>query len=592
MLFSPYLSGRCCNAINCHLLTGRIGKPAMGPFSVTGQPNAMGGREVGALSNQLAAHMDFADEAHVDLVERFWQAQNMARNPGLKAVDLFEALHRGDIRALWVMGTNPAVSMPDASRVREAMSKCDVLVVSDCVRHTDTTQFADVLLPALAWGEKTGTVTNSERRISRQRAFLDAPGEARADWWILSQFAQRMGYHGFAYSGPLQIFREHAALSTFENGGKRDFDLAGLVELGEQEYDALAPIQWPVKPSRTGQSRLFQDGRFYTDTARARFVPIVSRPPGRLPNTAYPMILNTGRVRDQWHTMTRTGKSPRLNGHVFEPYAELNDHDAGLMGIRQGQLVEVNSISGSVILRANINKSQQRGSVFAPIHWNDQFASSASIGKVVNAYTDPVSGQPEFKHTPVNVKSYNAGWYGFVLSRDVIDTGQVSYWIKSKRQGLWHFELAGNQLSDDWAAYARQILHTERQGSEWSEFFDSTQQTYRGARFIDGQLDGCVFIGTDYRLPPRDWLIDLFSRDKVDRQDRMRVLSGMPGKDQSDAGKIICSCFGVGRNTICNKIKEMHLTTPEQIGEQLQAGTNCGSCIPELRDLIMEISKS
>jgi assimilatory nitrate reductase catalytic subunit len=243
-----------------------------------------------------------------------------------------------------------------------------------------------------------------------------------------------------------------------------------------------------------------------------------------------------------------------------------------------------------VILRASINDAQRRGSVFAPMHWNDQFASSASVDYVVNACADPVSGQPEFKHTPVQVTPYNAGWYGFVLSRDIIDTGLVSYWVKSKRQGLWHYELAGNQPGDDWASYARKILHMERHGSEWSEFFDSSQQTYRGARFIDGRLDGCVFIGTDYRLPPRDWLIELFSREKVDRQDRMRVLSGVPGKQQQDAGKIICSCFSVGRNTICNKIREMNLTTPEQIGEQLHAGTNCGSCIPELRELIAELS--
>ncbi|MCW8831413.1 MAG: molybdopterin-dependent oxidoreductase, partial [Gammaproteobacteria bacterium] len=181
--------------INCHLLTGRIGKPAMGPFSVTGQPNAMGGREVGALSNQLAAHMDFNSD-DIDRVGRFWQAPNMATRPGLKTVDLFEAMHRGEVKALWVIATNPAVSMPDASRVRQAMQQCDFVVVSDCAAQTDTTVLANVLLPALTWGEKSGTVTNSERCISRQRPFLEAPGQPKADWWILAQVAQRMGYHG------------------------------------------------------------------------------------------------------------------------------------------------------------------------------------------------------------------------------------------------------------------------------------------------------------------------------------------------------------------------------------------------------------
>lgn len=576
--------------INCHLLTGRIGKPAMGPFSVTGQPNAMGGREVGALSNQLASHMDFTNGEDIERVGRFWNAQKMAQKPGLKAIELFEALHRGEIKALWVMATNPAVSMPDAGRVRQAMQHCEFLVVSDCVRHTDTTSFADVLLPALAWGEKSGTVTNSERRISRQRPFLEAPGQARADWWILSRFAQLMGYQGFDYQGPHEIFHEHAALSAFENDGKRDFDLSGLGAIDQQDYDDFSPLQWPVKSHQQGQARMFGDGRFFTGTGRARFIAVTPRPPGQMPDSDYSLILNTGRVRDQWHTMTRTGKSPRLNGHVYEPYAEINSYDARQMGIRSGQLVEVSSTLGKVILRAGVNESQRRGSVFAPMHWNDQFASSAGVDQVVNACADPVSGQPEFKHTPVRVRAYDAGWYGFVLSRDCIDTSLVSYWVRSKRQGLWHYELAGSQPGDDWAGYARKILHTERRGSQWSEFFDSSQQTYRGARFVDGQLDSCVFIGKDFRLPPRDWLIELFSRDGIDRRERMRVLSGVPGTDQQDAGKIVCSCFSVGRNTICNKINEMHLTTPEQVGEQLQAGTNCGSCIPELHELIAEVS--
>lgn len=576
--------------INCHLLTGRIGRPGMGPFSVTGQPNAMGGREVGALSNQLAAHMDFDNDEDIDRVERFWQAPNMATKPGLKAVDLFEALHRGEIKALWVIATNPAVSMPDANRVRQAMQQCDFLVVSDCAAQTDTTALADVLLPALAWGEKSGTVTNSERCISRQQAFLEAPGNAKADWWIFSQVAQRMGCRGFDYQQPQQIFREHAALSAFENDGARDFDLSALADINDQAYDNFKPVQWPVKTGQQAQARLFGNGEFFTANGRARFIAVTPQPPGRLPDTDYPMVLNTGRVRDQWHTMTRTGKSPRLNGHVIEPYAELNELDAKAMAIHPGQLVEVKSAQGKVIVRANIRESQRRGSVFVPMHWNDQFASSAAVDKVVNAYTDPLSGQPEFKHTPVQVASYNAAWYGFILSRDMIETASFSYWARSRRQGLWHYELAGNQIADDWADYARQLLCSEAQGVEWSEFFDSSKQTYRGARFINGQLDSCVFIGVDYHLPSRDWLIELFVKDKIDRQDRMRVLSGTPSMGQEDAGKIICSCFSVGRNTICKKIKEMKLTTPEQIGEQLQAGTNCGSCIPELRDLIAEVN--
>ena len=213
--------------INCHLLTGRIGWPGMGPFSLTGQPNAMGGREVGGLANQLAAHMEIENRQHRDIVQRFWRSPVIADKAGLKAVDMFEAIADRRIKAVWIMSTNPLVSLPDADRARAALDACDLVVVSDCMRHTDTSRHADVLLPALTWGEKDGTVTNSERRISRQRPFLPAPGEARADWRIICDVAGRMGFSGFDYPGVAGIFREHARLSGFENNGSRDFASLG-----------------------------------------------------------------------------------------------------------------------------------------------------------------------------------------------------------------------------------------------------------------------------------------------------------------------------------------------------------------------------
>ncbi len=578
--------------INCHLLTGRIGRPGMGPFSVTGQPNAMGGREVGALANQLAAHMDFDQPEHVDRVARFWEAARIARRPGLKALELFQAVERGEVKALWVMATNPAVSMPDANQVRRALDKCEFLVVSDCVAETDTSAYAHVLLPALAWGEKEGTVTNSERRVSRQRAFLETPGEARPDWEILSAVARRLGYAGFGYCSVHEIFSEHARLSAFENNGERDFDLSGLTDLSGPQYDALAPVQWPVKPAQArGQARLFSAGEFFTPSRRARFVAVVPRPPGMATSSEYPLVLNTGRVRDQWHTMTRTGKSPRLSGHVVEPYAELHPADAQMLGAADGELVRLTSQWGQVLLRARVAATQRRGSVFAPMHWNDQFASTARVDSLVNPFQDPHSGQPEFKHTPVRVSACPPAWYGFVLSRHAVDTGAASYWVRSRRQGLWHYELAGEALADDWAGCARGMLKSGAQGAEWSEMFDSAQQAYRGARFVAGRLDSCVFIGPDHRLPPRDWLIELFARESVDGRERMRVLAGSPGPGQEDAGGIVCSCFGVGRNTLCHAIEEFGLRSPEEIGVRLQAGTNCGSCLPELRALIGEVSK-
>ncbi|MEM8785666.1 MAG: molybdopterin-dependent oxidoreductase, partial [Pseudomonadota bacterium] len=232
--------------INCHLATGRIGRPGMGPFSLTGQPNAMGGREVGGLANTLAAHMDYSEAAR-DRVGRFWQAPAVAEGEGLKAVDLFDAVDEGKVKALWVMATNPAVSLPDADRVQRALSKLDLFVVSEVVTSNDTIGPAHIRLPAAAWGEKDGTVTNSERRISRQRAFLPLPGQAKPDWWIVSEVAKRLGFgDAFDYQTPAEIFREHAALSAFENEGTRDFDIGGLAGVDDETYNRMTPVQWPV----------------------------------------------------------------------------------------------------------------------------------------------------------------------------------------------------------------------------------------------------------------------------------------------------------------------------------------------------------
>src|SRR6201996_9578198 len=262
------------NAIlNCHLATGRIGKPGASPFSLTGPPNAMGGREVGGLANQLAAHMGFTPP-DIDRVRRFWKAPRIATHEGLKAVQMFEAIGRGKIKALWVMGTNPAVSLPQADAAREALKKLELLVISENVLSNDTVASgAHVLLPALAWGEKSGTVTNSERRISRQRAFVPAPGEARPDWWIVSEVARRLGFgSAFDYGSAAAIFREHAALSAFENNGSRDFDIGGLSELEDEAFDAMTPVLWPRRADEMAQQRFFSDGEFFTGDRRARFI--------------------------------------------------------------------------------------------------------------------------------------------------------------------------------------------------------------------------------------------------------------------------------------------------------------------------------
>ncbi len=264
-----------CNAIiNCHLATGRIGRAGMGPFSLTGQPNAMGGREVGGLANQLAAHMRWDDLGEVEALRRFWGAPSLAAKPGLKAVELFDAVLDGQVKALWIAATNPAASLPRADRVRAALAACPFVVVSDCW-ETDTTEHAQVLLPAAAWGEKSGTVTSSERRISRQRPFRSAPGEARPDWWMFAEVGRRMGWpEAFAWADPAAVFREHAAVSGLANAGRRLFDISALAALDDAAYDALDPVRWPCPAGGAAEGgRLFGQGGFPTPDGRARIVP-------------------------------------------------------------------------------------------------------------------------------------------------------------------------------------------------------------------------------------------------------------------------------------------------------------------------------
>ncbi len=586
-----YGTDRVNSIINCHLFTGRIGRPGMGPFSLTGQPNAMGGREVGGLANQLAAHMVIDNEEHRNLVKEFWQAPTIADKEGLKAVDLFAAMESGKIKAIWIMATNPAVSLPDSDKVKRALEKCDFVVVSDCMRSTDTTRYANVLLPAQTWGERDGTVTNSERRITRQRAFLASPGEARADWWIISEVAKRLGYTGsFFYNEAADIFKEHAYLSGYKNNGERDFNISGLQDLSYTEYDDLETIQWPVtKEKPNGTARLFADGYFYTKNQKAQFISVKNHVPASCLSARYPLRLNTGRIRDQWHTMTRTGKSARLSGHIYEPYVEIHPLDAKLISLQDNELAEVSSASGNVVCRVKISQSQQQGSVFIPMHWNEQFASRAVVDSLIAAVVDPFSGQPEYKATPVNIKSYQAHWYGFLLSRRKLDLVNASYWACSRGQGLWRYEIAGDQIPQDWAECARSLLCQHAEQVEWTEYHDAAVNRYRAARIENGRLESCIFIGPDYFLPERDWLIRLFKDEKLSENDRISILSGKPAGEQKDAGRMVCACFNVGINTLSETIKSQNLLTPEQVGEVLNAGTNCGSCLPEIRELIQQV---
>jgi assimilatory nitrate reductase catalytic subunit len=571
--------------INVHLATGRIGKPGMGPFSLTGQPNAMGGREVGGLANQLAAHMDFAAE-NVGRVARFWDAARVAAKPGLKAVDLFAAVESGSVKAIWIMSTNPVVSMPEAERVRRALERCDLVVVSDCVRDTDTTRCAHVLLPAAAWGEKSGTVTNSERRISRQRNFLPLPGEAQPDWWIVAQVARRMGFgSAFDYDSPAAIFREHAQLSAFENGGTRDFDIGAVGSVSDAEYDALQPFQWPRAAGATESPRLFADGRYFTPSRKAQLVPTPPRAPAAQPSVDYPLVLNTGRVRDQWHTMTRTGKSPRLSGHHAEPFVQLHPLDAARFGLTFGDLTEVATAVGNIVVRLEITDSVTPGQAFVPMHWGSIYASNARVCALIASAVDPISGQPELKCAPARVRHYEPKWYGFALSRAPLELPDTSYRAVSRGAGYWRYELAGEELPASWPEWADTVLGAR---ASRIELTDVAGGRYRGASVEGDSLQACVFVATAKWLPSRNWLATLFGSQKISDADRLAILAGRAPKGALETGPIVCSCFAVGRSTLLRAIRGDKLISVEQIGKALNAGTNCGSCIPELKGLLFE----
>ena len=574
--------------VNCHLATGRLGRPGATAFSVTGQPNAMGGREVGGLATQLAAHMRLDRAEDRDRVRRFWNSPRVAERPGLKAVELFDAVGAGRIKALWIIATNPAESMPRAELVRAAIARCPFVVVSDCW-PTGTTALADIVLPAAGWGEKDGTVTNSERRISRQRAFRAAPGEARPDWWVLAQVARRMGWGAaFAWESPAAVFREHAALSAFENDGSRMFDIGALAELEDRAYDELEPVRWPLpRGASEAGGRLFGDGAFQTPDGRARFIGTGWRAVAEAVSRIHPFVLNTGRVRDQWHTMTRTGRVPRLLNHVAEPMAHLSPEDGVRLGVRDGDLVAVSSPHASITLRAVLTPDQRPGEIFTPMHWTSEYCSGGAIGRLVGGACDPLSGQPELKATPVTVQPVVAQWRGWLLHRRAAQPDSAIHWSRVPMSGGGHlFELTGTTPLTAPNTLATALLDAPEE-AESLELCDPSRGVWRYATVVAGRLDACLFLAVNGRLPSRDALSGYLDSE-IATEPRTALLSGGPRIVRAATGPTVCACFSIGRDTIRRSIAQNRLGNVAELGAALKAGTNCGTCIPELRQILEE----
>ena len=565
--------------INAHLATGRVGKPGASPFSITGQPNAMGGREVGGLANQLAVHLDIDNPEHHAAVADFWQTEQLAKHNGLTAVDLFNAVESGEVKAVWIMATNPVDSLPEADRVRHALMGCDTVVVSDCVASGDTLACADIRLPALGWSEKSGMVTNSERCISRQRPFQPAPGEARADWWIITEVARRMGYtQGFGYQHEHEIFAEYSALTALAGRFGKRLDLTAAAELSADQYEQWQPQQWPLQ----GGDRCFADGTFSTPDGRARFV-ACENPVVREIGDSFPIILNSGRIRDQWHTMTRTGRAGRLFAHLSEPFAALHPKDIERYRLADGGFVRLTSRVGDALVRVKSDGGQRPGTAFMPMHWIDQFSRRARVDALVPARLDPHSGQPAFKHTPVNVSDWQPRWHGWLFT--AATPPAVEYWARVPVDAfLQAGQVQRYRLAGDADLTEQQLHEWMPEAAQWLALNDpSTGHFRRAALDSDGKLIAWLAIGETLPLCDVEWLATCFTEGS--EVQALSILAGQPADAGPDLGPVICSCHQVRQKTIEAAVEE-GADSVEAIGKCCKAGTNCGSCIPELRGLL------
>jgi assimilatory nitrate reductase catalytic subunit len=581
--------------INCHLATGKIGREGCGPFSLTGQPNAMGGREVGGLANMLACHMDIDNAQHRQTVQTYWQSPTIAYKAGLKAVDLFENIHNGKVKAVWIMATNPMVSMPNRQKIEQALKKCELVVVSDCAAKNDTLDYAHIALPATGWSEKDGTVTNSERRISRQRGILPAMGESKHDWQIICDLAKAMGFEqGFNFTSPSEIFTEYTGLTQADNQGQRDLDLSGLCNLTELQYNQLSPVQWPVNSHAVnGTKRLFTSGKFYTKSGKAQFVVTDFSVPEQLISKEFPFVLNSGRVRDQWHTMTRTGKTAELTSHINRPYLAIHPKDADKLTLQDGDLVNLyanqfNSAIAAACLPAVLEPNQRQGEVFAPIHWSASNASSANITGLYTDANDKISGQPELKHGAVQLKKISYQHYGqlFIQQQLKVDLLReyFEYFVSCPVEKGYLIFFA---TDIDPAMIKSQLQLQLPLYNEW--IGASGQNLNSTCAMRDGVMSLIMFISVKTVDVDPGWINSLLDTLNVTAE-QLHGLLNMQPDSAFKQGKLICSCFKVGENTIIDAIKG-GCDSVDNLGEQLQCGTNCGSCKSELSQLIQQHSK-
>ncbi|MES2631810.1 MAG: molybdopterin-dependent oxidoreductase [Pseudomonadota bacterium] len=614
-------SGTAKNAslINLHLATGHIGKPGAGPFSLTGQPNAMGGREVGGLANLLSAHRDMANPAHRAEVAALWGVPTVPDKPGKTAVEMFQAAADGEIKALWIACTNPAQSMPDQATVRRALERAELVVVQEAFSTTATCDYADLLLPATTWGEKTGTVTNSERRISRVRPAIDKPAGTRHDWAIAAEFGQRLERKLrpglatlFPYSladetqGAQQIWNEHR-----ESTRGRDLDITGM------SYDMLdiKPLQWPMPQGATqGKVRLYEDGVFPTADGKARFANVAYRPLAEVRESRFPFSLTTGRLRDQWHGMSRTGTIGRLFGHVAEPSVQMNPQDMSRRLLKEGDLVHLTSKRGSIVVPVQASEEVALSQAFMAMHWGSEFLGGcSSTGQAlagVNALTTsaycPSSKQPELKHAAVKILKAELPWsllaVGWLPEDDALRARRELQQLMARfpfascvpfgreRAGVLFRAAAYEAPPDELIERIEALLGVA--GADALRYADRKKGQRRTVKLsrhgADARLEAFVLAGD---ISAQAWIKTLL-QEELPAQAYGRMLL-VPGAKAPVAvqtrGKQVCTCFNVTEPEISKYLAGSNGAETEQLAAlqaELKCGTNCGACVPELKRLV------
>ncbi len=596
--------------IHLHLATGHIGRPGAGPFSLTGQPNAMGGREVGGLANLLSAHRDMANPAHRAEVAALWGVDSVPATPGKSAVELFKALKSGEVKAVWIACTNPAQSMPDQALIHDALKTAEFVIVQEAFGHTETCAYADLLLPATTWGEKDGTVTNSERAITRVRAAVSAPGEARHDWAIVVDFARRLGTRlgkgalaerMFSYASPEEIWNEHR-----ESTRGRDLDITGM---SYTMLEQAGPQQWPFpEGASAGKVRLYEDGVYPTPTGRARFVATEHRITAESPSAHYPLHLNTGRLRDQWHGMSRTGLVARLYSHESEPLLHMHQDDMERRRLADGDLVKVKSRRGEVVLKVLQSATVRPGQCFVPMHWGGNTMGGQGVNVLMPSDFDPTSKQPELKHAAVQVEKYTAGKSLVVMRRSEADAdGKLQpnplEVMDRLRQWLPHFPYASLTLSgrnspvvvlkargDELAPELIEALDREialDDPTRVLSYQDSRKDVAKRA-LVEGDSLTAVRLAGETKAA--DWLADMMVQGHSAAAVRQWLLAPLtqPPAGQAARGKVICNCFDVAEDDILAAFRAGE--SLDGLQARTKCGTNCGSCVPELKRLRQSVS--